>query len=101
MIAALGPEQLDNKDLERILANTLVPVEPRSRFVKRLRARLVHYHGGNLFSGWMVIVVVATIILVAMTILRFFVRGISSWGGLINNLSRKRRGSTEPTSISA
>jgi hypothetical protein len=100
-MAAVKLEQLDNKDLERILAETLVPVEPRSRFVKRLKARLVYYHGGNLFSGWMVIVVVATIILVAVTIIRLFVRGLSSWGGLINNLSRRRRGSTEPTSISA
>ncbi len=100
-MAVVKPGQLEKKDLERILAETLVPVEPRSRFVKRLKARLVHYHGGNLFSGWMIIVVVASVILVAVTIIRLFVRGISSWGGFINNLSRKRRGSTKPTSISA
>ena len=70
--------QMDNKELERILTETLVPVEPRNRFVRRLKARLVHYRGGNLFSGWMILVVVATIVLVAVTIIRLFIRGISS-----------------------
>ncbi len=100
-MAGVKHGQMDTKELERILVKTLVPVEPRSRFVKRLRARLVHYHGGTLFSGWMVIVVIATIVLVGVTIIRLFVRGLSSWGGLISNLSRKRSGSGEPTSISA
>ena len=101
MIADVKRGQMDKKEIERILAETLVPVEPSGRFVKRLKGRLVHYHGGNIFSGWMVLVVAATIILVAVTIIRLILRGISLWGGLIRNLSRKQRGSSEPTSVSA
>lgn len=100
-MASVKHEQMENKELERILAETLVPVEPRSRFVKRLKARLVHYHGDNIFSGWMVIVFIATIVLVSVTIIRLFVRGFSYWIGLISNLSRRRHGSGEPNSISA
>jgi hypothetical protein len=100
-MAGIKHGQIGNKELEQILAKTLVPVEPRSRFVKRLKARLVHYHGGTLFSGWMIIVVIATIVLVAVTMIRLFVRGLSSWGGLISNLSHKRHGSGEPNSMSA
>jgi hypothetical protein len=101
MMAGVKRGQMDNKELEQILAKTLVPVEPSGRFVRRLKARLVHYQGDNLFSGWMILVVAATIILVVVTILRLILRGVSLWGGLISNLSRKQRGSGEPTSVSA
>jgi hypothetical protein len=99
-MADVKRRQMDNKEIERILAETLVPVEPSTRFVKRLKARLVHYRGGNIFSGWMILVAAATIILVAVTIIRLILRGISLWAGLISNLGRKQRGSGEPTSIS-
>ncbi|NIS80049.1 MAG: hypothetical protein GTO14_07540 [Anaerolineales bacterium] len=92
--------QLDKKHLERWLAEALVPVEPSARFLRRLRARLVRYHGGRFFSGWMLLVVVATVIILFITVVRLFVRGISAWIGLIGGFGRKRREPVEPQSVS-
>ena len=100
MMASVRHGQIEKKELERRLAETLIPVEPRGRFVKRLRARLVHYHGDRVFSGWMLLVVFTTAILVFVTLLRLFVRGVSRWGGLIRGLNRRRQGPAETTSVS-
>jgi hypothetical protein len=92
--------KMERKDLEAWLAQVLVPVEPNPRFLRRLRARLVTYQGGGLFSGWMILVVLATTLLLAITALGLLVRLILGWLNLLGILGRKRRESTEPETIS-
>jgi hypothetical protein len=92
---------LRRKDLEAWLAEVLVPVEPNPRFLRRLKARLVTYQGSGPFSGWMIVVVFATAILLAITTLGLITRLILGWLALIGLLGRKRTESVEPSTLSA
>ena len=93
------PVKMERKELESWLAQVLVPVEPNPRFLRRLRARLVTYQGGGLFSGWMIVVVLATALLLAITSLGLVIRLILGWLNLLGILGRKRRETTEPETI--
>ena len=92
--------EMERKDLEAWLAQVLIPVEPNPRFLRRLRARLVTYQGGGLFSGWMIVVVLATALLLAITALGLVIRLILGWLHLLGILGRKRSEKTEPETIS-
>ncbi|HEY42880.1 MAG TPA: hypothetical protein G4O11_02745 [Anaerolineae bacterium] len=92
--------KMERKDLEARLAQILVPVEPNPRFLKRLRARLVTYQGGGLFSGWMIVVVLATALLLAITALGLLIRLILGWLNLLGFIGRKRSELTEPKIVS-
>ncbi|MBN2554392.1 MAG: hypothetical protein JXA97_00510 [Anaerolineales bacterium] len=74
---------MERNNLEALLANVLVPVEPSLKFTKRLRARLVNYRGGRPFSGWTAIVVVASVVLMAAGMIGMAVRIISAWVHLV------------------
>ena len=91
---------MDRKELEARLAQVLVPVEPNPRFLKRLRARLVTYQGGGVFSGWMIVVVLATALLLAITALGLLIRLVLSWLNLLGLIGRKRPETTEPKIVS-
>ena len=56
---------MDRRQLELWLQNALTPVEPSTRFIRRLRAGLVSYQGSGLILEWKVIAAV-----VALTILK-------------------------------
>lgn len=43
-----------NREIESMLARSLVPIEPSDDFVRHLRARLVRYRGSGLSPGWAV-----------------------------------------------
>ena len=86
---------LEKRQLEKWLTQALVPVEPSARFLRRLRARLVTYRGDRLMSGWMVIVFLATIVLIAATSLGLFIRALIAWATLLGLIGRKRRARTE------
>lgn len=87
--------KMERKELEDRLAQILVPVEPNPRFLKRLRARLVIYQGGGLFSGWMIVVVLATALLLAITALGLLIRLILGWLNLLGLIGQKGREVTE------
>ena len=99
-MAGQKPAKMDRKELETWLAQVLVPVEPNPRFLRRLRARLVTYQGGGPFSGWMIVVVLATALLLATTALGLVLRLILGWLNLLGILGRKRPEVAEPETIS-
>lgn len=78
-------------DLEAMLADILVPVDPRPRFSKRLRAKLVHYRGARPFSGWTAVVVLASLLLMMVSLVGMLARFVGLWVRLIGALSRRRR----------
>ncbi|HEX9796158.1 MAG TPA: hypothetical protein VGA52_04140 [Anaerolineales bacterium] len=55
------------KQLEALLAEALVPVEPSGRFVRRLRARLVRYEGSRASTLWAIVagLAIALIVIIA------------------------------------
>lgn len=100
MSAKARPIRMDNKQIEQMLADTLVPVEPSPKFLRKLRARLVRYHGGQRFSWWMLIVVSASVILIGITLIGLLIRGISAWLGLLGGLGRRGGKPPEVQSVS-
>ncbi len=86
---------LSKKRLEELLSDILVPVEPSVQFIRRLRARLVTYHGRGPLSSWMVIVVIATVFLLAVTSIGLIIRIFLSWVSLIGLIANRRRMKSE------
>ena len=86
---------LSEKKLEELLSDILVPVDPSVQFIQRLRAQLVTYHGRGPFSIWMVIVVLATVFLLAVTSIGLVIRIFLGWVGLIGLISNRRRMKSE------
>jgi len=99
MDAEQGGKKIDRKQLETWLAQVLIPVEPNPLFLRRLRARLVTYRGGGLFSGWMMVVVLATALLLGITTLGLFIRFLLGWFNLIGLIGRKKRRSVDPQTV--
>jgi hypothetical protein len=86
---------LSKHRLEELLSDILVPVEPSVKFVRRLRARLVTYHGRGPLSSWMVIVVIATVFLLVVTSIGLIIRIFLGWVSLIGLISNRRRMKSE------
>lgn len=86
---------LSKKRLEELLTDILVPVEPSVKFIRRLRARLVTFHGKGPLSSWMVIVVIATVFLLAVTSIGLIIRIFLGWISLIGLISNRRRMKSE------
>lgn len=88
---------MERDDLERMLSEILVPVSPSETFLRRLRARLVVYQGGNPLNPWTIVVVLATMILILVAGLGLFIRVLIGWVGLLGLLDqrRKRNSNTE------
>lgn len=53
-----------NREIESLLARTLIPIEPREDFVRHLRARLVRYRGTGLSPVWAVALSVSVVALI-------------------------------------
>jgi hypothetical protein len=89
---------MDRRQLEAWLRNTMTPVEPSARFIRRLRAGLVSYQGTNLIMEWKVIAAIVTLILVTAASLGLALRiilALLSVLGLIHR-TRKRDGGPLP-----
>ncbi len=86
---------LSEKKLEELLSDILVPVDPRVQFIQRLRAQLVTYHGRGPLSIWMVIVVIATVFLLAVTSIGLVIRIFLGLVSLIGIISNRRRMKSE------
>ncbi len=85
------PSQLSLKDLESWLDATLLPVEPSERFLGNLRARLIRYHGGRPMSGWMLIAIFASVLLLGLTIMGLFIRILLAIAAVLQSKNRQRR----------
>ncbi len=85
---------LDRDQLIRWLEETLVPVEPRARFVHHLRARLVRVRGGLMGSAWPLVVAAAATLLILMASLGLILRFLLGLLGALGLLERGRRRSS-------
>jgi hypothetical protein len=84
-------KRYDREDLETLLSQVLVPVEPNSGFVHNLRAKLVLVDGQRKFSGWMILVVLGTMLLILVTWIGLILRFILGWVGILNRIASRRR----------
>jgi hypothetical protein len=91
---------MERKDIERMLGEILVPVSPSDTFIKRLRARLVVYRGGNPLNPWTIVVVIATMILLLVAGLGLFLRVIIGWIGLLGLLEQRRKQNSKAEPLS-
>jgi hypothetical protein len=82
---------MDRRQLELWLQNALTPVEPSTRFIRRLRAGLVSYQGSGLIFEWKVIAAVVALILVTAASLGVALRIILAFLGLLGIVNRTRR----------
>jgi hypothetical protein len=83
--------QFDKRRLEEWLSQVFVPVEPSARFVRHLKARLLHYQGKSVVSGWMLLGAVAMILVLALALLGIAMRVLLLVAGLLGWLGRRRR----------
>lgn len=87
--------QNENRGLEDWLAQVFVPVEPSDRFIRHLKARLLHYQGKKAISGWMLLGALAMILMLVLTWLGIALRVLLLLMGLFGWLDRRRRSRQE------
>lgn len=92
MSGGSGANSLSTKELELWLSRTFIPFEPRDVFVRKLRARLIKYHGKQPFSGWMVIGAVAMALMILLTWLGLGLRMVLLLLSLLGFKGRRKRG---------
>lgn len=83
--------KIDRKNIVAWLEESLVPVEPNPAFVRRLRARLVNVQGDRVFSPWVLILVIASMLILIATWLGLGLRMLLALLGLIGLVERRRR----------
>ena len=86
-------QRLDRKRIERLLEESLVPIEPNSSFVSDLRARLVTVRGGQVLSPWMLILLLASVAIFIASALGLVLRVLLALLGLVGLMERRRRAS--------
>jgi hypothetical protein len=82
---------MEREEIERMLGEILVPVSPSDSFLRRLRARLVVYQGGNPLNAWTIVVVFATMVLILVAGVGLLLRVIIGWIGLFGLLDQRRK----------
>jgi hypothetical protein len=87
---------INKKDIERLLKDTLIPVEPSQDFLTKLQARLVTYRGRKPVNVWMIVAVFATAALLAISTLGIVLRILVTLGGFVGILINRRRSGTQP-----
>jgi hypothetical protein len=90
---------ISKKDIERLLSDTLIPVEPSQEFLKKLQGRLVMYRGRRPVNGWMIVAVLATAALIAISALGLVLRILVALVGFIGILINRRRSNSRPDMI--
>lgn len=81
-----------NRDrLEAWLEEALVPVEPTTGFVHRLRARLVDYRGQGGLSPWMFVVILGVSVVFLIAALSASARVLLTLLGVLGVVERQRR----------
>lgn len=91
---------MEREDIERMLGDILVPVSPSDNFLRRLRARLVIYQGGSPINPWTIVVVLATMVLIMVAGLGFFIRIVVGWIGLLSLLDQRRKSGSKAEPVS-
>jgi hypothetical protein len=84
-------EAMDRRLLETWLRDTMTPVEPSARFIRRLRAGLVSYQGAGLILEWKVVAAVVALILVTAASLGLTLRIILAVLSVFGVIHRTRR----------
>lgn len=84
-------ERLTTEGLENWLSEAFVLVEPSAKFVKRLKARLIRYHGHSPFSGWVILGAFAMALMLLLTWIGLALRIILLIFSLIGVIDRKRK----------
>jgi hypothetical protein len=92
MLFRAGARAISTKDLERWLSNAFVPIEPSEVFIKKLRARLIRYHGKQPFSVWMIVGAFAMALMLVLTWFGVALRIILLVLSLLGLMDRRRRG---------
>jgi hypothetical protein len=90
MLSVVRSGARSGKELEEWLEEALVPVEPSTRFIRTLQARLVSYRGDRAASAWIAVAVVATSVLLLVSISAFALRLILAILGGMQLVSRRR-----------
>lgn len=90
-------DRLTTKDLENLLAEALVLVEPSAKFVKRLKAKLIRFHGNKPFSGWVILGALAMALMLLLTWLGMALRILLLIFSLIGVIDRKRKSRNSST----
>lgn len=82
---------VDRRKIEAWLEESLVPVEPSATFVGDLRARLVTVQGERVFSPWVVVVLIASMLILIASVFGLALRLLLGLLGLIGLMERRRR----------
>lgn len=85
---------ISKKEIERLLSDALIPVEPNQEFLQKLQAKLVTYRGRKRVNGWMLVAVLATAGLLAISALGLMLRVIVTLGGFVGLIVNHRRSSS-------
>lgn len=86
---------VSRKQIEALLAQVLVPVEPDLRFVRTLKARLVTYRGSGIGPIWGLAFGVGMATVVTVATLGLTLRVILALLGIIGSISRQQRESVQ------
>lgn len=84
-------DRIATSDLEKWLTNALVPIEPSARFVKRLKAKLIRFHGNRPFSVWVIVGSLAMAMMLLLTWFGLALKIILFLFSLIGVFDRKRK----------
>lgn len=79
------------RQLEAWLSRVLIPVEPSSGFIGRLRARLVTYQGRKFPTGWLVVAVAVSLLLVIASVVGQVVRVLVVILAILAAVGRQRQ----------
>jgi hypothetical protein len=80
------------EQLEGMLRQVLIPVEPSPQFVKRLQGRFVHVRGGSGPTVWTLVVVGVGIMLVAAAWMGLALRLVLALIGMLGLLGQRKAG---------
>jgi len=91
MGVGFGTRRLKASELEAWLGQVLVPVEPRERFVTRLRAKMVELRGARPTRGWVTLLAVLGAGLAAVIWLGAAMRLVLAAAAIIGVLASRRK----------
>ena len=91
MGVGFGTRRLKPSELEAWLGQVMVPVEPRERFARRLRATLVELRGARPTRGWVTLLAGVAVVLAAAIWLGAAVRLILAVLTIFGVLANRRR----------